>query len=184
MLFIELLIQGLIYGCMYAIIAVGLILMGIVMPLMYSAFGVEMEDFIDSVPFFSQLIDGFGGGNVLSLTGSMAFAFQHPFTLLLLGIIAIAVLIFVVDLLGLGNPVAVQRDQVARGQLALARLVRRPLEHADGHPRRPKGLDRAVGADHERRIVAGVHVGDLPRVRLEVAHEEGGEPHGVGAVAG
>ena len=73
-----------------AIIAVGLILMGIVMPLMYSAFGVEMEDFIDSVPFFSQLIEGFGGGNVLSLTGSMAFAFQHPFTLLLVGIMAIA----------------------------------------------------------------------------------------------
>ena len=73
-----------------AIIAVGLILMGIVMPLMYSAFGVEMEDFIDSVPFFSQLIEGFGGGNVLSLTGSMAYAFQHPFTLLLVGIMAIA----------------------------------------------------------------------------------------------
>jgi ABC-2 type transport system permease protein len=72
------------------VIAAGLVLMGIVMPLMYSAFGVQMEDFIDSVPFFSQLIEGFGGGNVLSLTGSMAFAFQHPFTLLLVGIMAIA----------------------------------------------------------------------------------------------
>lgn len=72
------------------IIAAGLVLMGIVMPVMYSAFGVEMEEFIDSVPFFSQLINGFGGGNVLSLTGSMAFAFQHPFTLLLVGIMAIA----------------------------------------------------------------------------------------------
>jgi ABC-2 type transport system permease protein len=72
------------------IIALGLVLMGIVMPVMYSAFGVEMEEFIDSVPFFSQVINGFGGGNVLSLTGSMAFAFQHPFTLLLVGIMAIA----------------------------------------------------------------------------------------------
>ena len=67
------------------IIALGLVLMGIVMPVMYSAFGVEMEEFIDSVPFFAQMIEGFGGGNVLSLTGSMAFAFQHPFTLLLVG---------------------------------------------------------------------------------------------------
>ena len=72
------------------VIAMGLVLMGIVMPLMFSAVGVEMEEFIDSVPFFSQLIEGFGGGNVLSLTGSMAFAFQHPFTLLLVGIMAVA----------------------------------------------------------------------------------------------
>lgn len=72
------------------VIAAGLILMGVVMPLMFSAVGVEMEEFIDSVPFFAQLIEGFGGGNVLSLTGSMAFAFQHPFTLLLVGIMAIA----------------------------------------------------------------------------------------------
>jgi ABC-2 type transport system permease protein len=56
---------------------------------MYSAFGVEMTEFIDSVPFFSRLVNGFGGGNALSLTGSMAFAFQHPFTLLLVGIMAI-----------------------------------------------------------------------------------------------
>ncbi|MEX1333996.1 MAG: ABC transporter permease subunit [Candidatus Limnocylindrales bacterium] len=73
-----------------AVIAAGLVLMGIVMPVMYAAFGEEMSEFIDSVPFFSQLINGFGGGNVLSLTGSMAFAFQHPFTLLLVGIMAIA----------------------------------------------------------------------------------------------
>jgi len=72
------------------VIAAGLSLMGVVMPVMYSAFGVEMEEFIESVPFFSQLINGFGGGNVLSLTGSMAFAFQHPFTLLLVGIMAVA----------------------------------------------------------------------------------------------
>ncbi len=72
------------------VIAVGLVLMGVVMPLMYSAFGSEMSEFVDSVPFFSQMMEGFGGGNVLSLTGSMAFAFQHPFTLLLVGIMAIA----------------------------------------------------------------------------------------------
>lgn len=72
------------------VISAGLALMGVVMPLMYSAFGVEMAEFIDSVPFFSQMINGFGGGNVLSLTGSMAFAFQHPFTLLLVGIMAVA----------------------------------------------------------------------------------------------
>jgi ABC-2 type transport system permease protein len=60
------------------------------MPAMFAAFGVEMAAFIDSVPFFSQIAASFGGGDIISLTGSMALAFQHPFTLLLVGIMAIA----------------------------------------------------------------------------------------------
>ena len=72
------------------VIAVGLVLMGVVMPVMYAAFGAEMGEFIDSVPFFSQIASSFGGGDLISLTGSMALAFQHPFTLLLVGIMAIA----------------------------------------------------------------------------------------------
>jgi ABC-2 type transport system permease protein len=72
------------------VIAAGLVVMGIIMPSMYSAFGEEMADFIDSVPFFAQIANSFGGGDLISLEGSMALAFQHPFTLLLMGIIAIA----------------------------------------------------------------------------------------------
>jgi len=72
------------------VIAAGLVLMGVIMPVMYAAFGQEMTDFIEATPFFSQLLQNFGGGDVLSLTGSMSMAFTHPFTLLLMGIIAIA----------------------------------------------------------------------------------------------
>jgi len=72
------------------VISAGLVLMGVVMPVMYAAFGEQMSAFIDSVPFFSQLASSFGGGNVMSLEGSMALAFNHPFTLLLMGILAIA----------------------------------------------------------------------------------------------
>ncbi len=72
------------------VIAAGLVLMGVIMPVMYAAFGKEMSDFIEATPFFSQLMQNFGGGDVLSLTGSMSIAFTHPFTLLLIGIMAIA----------------------------------------------------------------------------------------------
>ena len=72
------------------VIAAGLVLMGVIMPVMYAAFGKEMSDFIEATPFFSQLMQNFGGGDVLSLTGSMSIAFTHPFTLLLMGIMAIA----------------------------------------------------------------------------------------------
>ena len=72
------------------VIAAGLILMGVVMPVMYANFGVEMGQFLESVPFFNQIASSFGGGDLMSLTGSMALGFQHPFTLLLVGIMAIA----------------------------------------------------------------------------------------------
>lgn len=72
------------------VIAAGLVLMGVIMPVMYAAFGREMTDFLEATPFFSQLLQNFGGGDVLSLTGSMSMAFTHPFTLLLIGIMAIA----------------------------------------------------------------------------------------------
>lgn len=72
------------------VIAAGLILMGVVMPVMYANFGVEMGEFLESVPFFNQIASSFGGGDLMSLTGSMALGFQHPFTLLLVGIMAIA----------------------------------------------------------------------------------------------
>jgi len=73
-----------------AVIAVGLVLMGVIMPLMYAAFGQELGEFIDSVPMFSQLASNFGGGDLMSLSGSLAMSFSHPFTLLLVGIMAIA----------------------------------------------------------------------------------------------
>ena len=72
------------------VIAAGLMLMGTIMPVMYAAFGQEMQEFIDSVPFFSQIASSFGGSDVMSLSGSLGVAFTHPFTLLLMGIMAIA----------------------------------------------------------------------------------------------
>jgi ABC-2 type transport system permease protein len=71
------------------VIAAGMVLMGVIMPVMYAAFGVEMTEFIESIPFFARIASSFGGGDVFSLNGSLAMAFTHPFTLLLVGIMAI-----------------------------------------------------------------------------------------------
>lgn len=71
------------------VIAAGLVLMGVIMPVMYAAFGQEVGEFVESVPLLSQFAD-FGGGDVFTLNGSIALGFTHPFTLLLVGIIAVA----------------------------------------------------------------------------------------------
>lgn len=70
------------------VIAAGLALMGVLMPVMYAAFGQEVGRFVESVPLLSQFAD-FGGGDIFSLVGSVALAFTHPFTLLLMGIVAV-----------------------------------------------------------------------------------------------
>jgi ABC-2 type transport system permease protein len=70
-------------------IAAGLMLMGVVMPVTYAAFGQEVGEFVESVPLLAQF-SNFGGGDIFSLGGSIALGFTHPFTLLLLGIVAVA----------------------------------------------------------------------------------------------
>ncbi len=69
-------------------LASGLIAIGVVMPVMYAAFGQEMGQLMESVPLLAQFAN-FGGGNVFSLYGTLALGFGHPVTLLLLSIITI-----------------------------------------------------------------------------------------------
>lgn len=77
-------------GWRLVVIAAGMLLMGVIMPVMFAAFGQEMGEFIESVPFFARLASSFGGGDMFSVNGSLAMAFTHPFTLLLVGIMAVA----------------------------------------------------------------------------------------------
>jgi len=71
------------------VISGGLILMGVIMPVMFATFGKEVGAFVESVPLLDQFAD-FGGGDLFTLTGSVAMGFTHPFTLLLVGIMAVA----------------------------------------------------------------------------------------------
>ena len=71
------------------VIGAGMVLMGVIMPVMFAAFGEEVGQFVESVPLLSQF-SSFGGGDLFSVTGSVAMGFSHPFTLLLVGIMAVA----------------------------------------------------------------------------------------------
>ena len=71
------------------VIGAGMVLMGVIMPVMYAAFGEELGEFVDSVPFFSQIASSFGDGDLFSATGSISMGFTHPFTLLLVGIMGV-----------------------------------------------------------------------------------------------
>ena len=71
------------------VIGAGMVLMGVIMPVMYAAFGEEVGQFVESVPLLSQF-SNFGGGDLFPWHGTVAMGFSHPFTLLLLGIMAVA----------------------------------------------------------------------------------------------
>ncbi len=76
-------------GLRLVFIALGLMLMGIIMPLMYATFGKDLGSFVETIPLLAQF-SNFGGGDLFSLTGMVAMGFAHPFTLLLMGIMAVA----------------------------------------------------------------------------------------------
>ena len=59
------------------IVAVALVIWGTLMPIIFDAFGAQFEAFMDSgilPPQFAQ----FGGGDLFSLSGSVALGFIHP----------------------------------------------------------------------------------------------------------
>jgi ABC-type transport system involved in multi-copper enzyme maturation permease subunit len=68
--------------------AIGLAAWGLVLPMMYATFGKDMARLLGSNPMFEQF-SRFGGGDLFSLHGAIALGFIHPFTLLLMGIMAI-----------------------------------------------------------------------------------------------
>jgi len=61
---------------------------GAILPAIFATFGRAMADLIRSNPLIEQFSQ-FGGGDLFSLEGTIALGFAHPFTLLLMGIVAI-----------------------------------------------------------------------------------------------
>jgi ABC-2 type transport system permease protein len=59
------------------VITVALAFWGSLMPIIFDAFGEEFKDVLDSGIFPSQFTQ-FGGGDIFSLTGSVALGFVHP----------------------------------------------------------------------------------------------------------
>lgn len=71
-----------------AIIALALLVWGTLLPIIYDAFGVQFQQLQDSgivPPQFTQ----FGGGDIFSLTGSVALGFIHPIAVGLMLVFAV-----------------------------------------------------------------------------------------------
>lgn len=62
---------------------------GTLMPIIYATFGVTMRDIIEQFPLMEQFAN-FGGGNIFTLSGSIALGFIHPISIALLAVFAIA----------------------------------------------------------------------------------------------
>jgi ABC-type transport system involved in multi-copper enzyme maturation permease subunit len=68
-----------------AIVAIGLVIWGSLLPIIYDAFGEQFRSIMDSgiiPPQFTRFAQ-FGGGDIFSLTGSVALGFIHPFAVAL-----------------------------------------------------------------------------------------------------
>jgi ABC-2 type transport system permease protein len=65
-----------------AIVVIGLVVWGSLLPIIYDAFGQQFRSIIDSGIIPPQFVQ-FGGGDIFSLTGSVALGFIHPFAVAL-----------------------------------------------------------------------------------------------------
>ena len=71
-----------------AAISVGLLAMAILMPIIFNAFGRELGEFVETVPILQQFSE-IGGADFFTLSVAIATGFVHPFTLLLMVIMAV-----------------------------------------------------------------------------------------------
>lgn len=62
---------------------------GTLMPIVYATFGVQMQDLVRQVPALQQFMR-FGGGDMFTLSGSIAVGYIHPIAISLLAVFAIA----------------------------------------------------------------------------------------------
>lgn len=70
------------------VISVAMALWGSLMPLVYSQFGVQFKQMMES-GLIPKEVANFGGGDIFSLAGSIAVGFIHPIALILLSVFAI-----------------------------------------------------------------------------------------------
>ena len=59
------------------VVTAALTFWGSLMPIIFDAFGEDFREIMDSGAFPTQLTE-FGGGDIFSLTGSVALGFVHP----------------------------------------------------------------------------------------------------------
>jgi len=70
------------------IVSLALVAWGFVLPVVYGAFGIDFREIIDS-GIFPEQFASFGGGDVFSLSGSIALGFIHPIMIILVSVFAV-----------------------------------------------------------------------------------------------
>jgi ABC-2 type transport system permease protein len=70
------------------VIAIGLAIWGFLLPVIYAQFGAQFSQLLDSGAFPKQFAE-FGGGDVFSLSGSIALGFVHPISVALVCVYAV-----------------------------------------------------------------------------------------------
>jgi ABC-2 type transport system permease protein len=71
------------------VVVVALTGWGLLMPIIYATFGVQMQDIVREFPALQQFMR-FGGGDMFTLSGSIALGYIHPIAIALLAVFAIA----------------------------------------------------------------------------------------------
>ena len=71
------------------VVVVALTGWGMLMPIIYATFGVQMQDIVREFPALQQFMR-FGGGDMFTLSGSIALGYIHPIAIALLAVFAIA----------------------------------------------------------------------------------------------
>jgi ABC-2 type transport system permease protein len=76
-------------GLRLLVVVVALTGWGMLMPIIYSAFGQQLADIVNQFPAMQQFMR-FGGGDMFSLSGTIAVGYIHPIAIALLSVFAIA----------------------------------------------------------------------------------------------
>ena len=71
-----------------AVVSLGLLIWGLILPVVYGAFGIDFRGLFDS-GIIPEQFASFGGGDIFSLSGAMALGFIHPITIILVCVFAV-----------------------------------------------------------------------------------------------
>jgi ABC-2 type transport system permease protein len=71
-----------------AVVSIGLLVWGFVLPVVYGAFGIDFRGLFES-GIIPEQFASFGGGDIFSLSGAIALGFIHPITIILVGVFAV-----------------------------------------------------------------------------------------------
>jgi ABC-type transport system involved in multi-copper enzyme maturation permease subunit len=71
-----------------AVVSIALVIWGFLMPLIYARFGSQFQAIVESGILPAQFAN-FGGGDIFSLPGSIAFGLIHPITIILTSVFSV-----------------------------------------------------------------------------------------------